>query len=245
MASSWTPGDLENGPIDRGYFVTLPDSQPDSEGEGIRASNAYLENGKGERVWLWLNDIQSNFNLAGTTAQSKGKRSFFPHNLTQPSLTLGGQTPNSYQYNRIAEFVRDFHKSILRDDNPLKLGVTAGGPVTIRPIIKGKRDSILVEGYVTSVRKGAERWINAPDYSFEFIISRVVKLLGLHDDPIRRIYYKNIMDILEDSQYGLHFEEGGAIDYSAEEGRLNNGPSPSPAGDDSVEPPPVGHPIGE
>lgn len=215
MAKSWTP-DADRGfggRIDKGYFVKSPDVSPDQRGESSRRSNAYLRDSDDNRVWMWVNDINANFAMSGSTAQSKKLRSYFPHNFAQPSITLSGQTPNQYQYNRLAEFVRKCHaQSVLNsNENTIRLVVLAGGEETKRPIVRGHRNSIYLDGYISNMPRRAERFINAPEFQFEFIITKANKFLGLNDQAINRIKIESIIDVITDPQSGYVFEEGGAL----------------------------------
>jgi hypothetical protein len=151
-------------------------------------------------------------------------------------MAVGGQTPNSYQYQRIGEFVRDFHLDTITTDNTLRLAIAAGGPTNNRTI-KGRRDGILVDGYIDHVGRGAERWVNAPDYQFNFIVTRALKLLTLEDHYVDRLVYNDIFRILTFDRYGYRFEEGG--EYDPHDGSTS--PSdPSPGRPDS--PPELGPP---
>jgi hypothetical protein len=212
MAGSWTPKGDEFARIDRGYVVKTPDFRPDAGGEAINGANAYLEDLDGNRVWLWVNDISSDFSMVGSTGQSKKRRTFFPHNFAQPSVNISGQTPNQYQYNRLAEFVRKSQTDvILHDQRVLKFRCIATPENTIRPIVKGGFQSIALDGYVKAMPRLAERWVNAPPYSFDFIVTYAIKLLELDDTPVRRVKFKSILSIIKHP--GTYtFEEGGVYD---------------------------------
>ena len=212
MARSWTPGSSEFGRIDRGFVVNKPNFKPDEGGEARNHANAYLEDQDKNRVYMWVNDLRSDFSMAGTYAQSKKRRSFFPHNFVQPSMTISGQTPNQYQYNRIAEFVRKSQREVVQNDRRvLKFRCIATAEDTVRPIIKGSHQSISIDGYVQSMPRLAERWVNAPTFSFAFIVTYADKLLGLDDQIVRRVKFKSILDVIKNpGKY--KFEEGGVYD---------------------------------
>lgn len=210
MASSWVPeARNEFGRIDKGYRVKAPDLKPDSNGDSRNKANAYLQNRSGERVWMWVNGVTSDFAMAGTTAQSKKRRSFFPHNFTQPVMTISCQNPNQFQAARLAEFIRLEHKKcILNEQHFLTLAILAGGEATKKPIVKGHHDRIVVDGYVQEIQRGSERFINAPDTQFTFIITRAHNFLGLHDQTVRIVKFKSILDVIT-KPGEFTFEKGG------------------------------------
>jgi hypothetical protein len=217
MASSWNPNSQQGGPhlpFDRGFWATRPNFPPDNKGESRNGSNAFLENGRGERVYMWVNEVTANFALSGTTAQSAKRRSFYPHNLAQPSITVGGQTPNTYEYNRLSAFIRDGHLKQVAgkgdDEGVFALRVYAGGKNTTRDIQRGRRKQISVDGYIQNAAAGATRFINAPPFQFTFIITRAYKFLSLDDDPVAQFRLKQILDLLEEQKVedkGLFIEK--------------------------------------
>ncbi len=211
MASSWKPGASDNIPDLRtgGFWVTHPQLRPeDDKGRSMNKSNAYLENVKGERVWLWINDITSDFAMSGTTAQSHKRREFFAHNFTQPSLNINCQTPNSYEYNRLGAFIRDAQlKGLSHQGNVLKLRVAPGG-YEAKKNVKGTHRGIYVDGYIINSVRGAERWVNAPDFQFSFVISHAHNFLGLQDQDVKSQQLRTIMGIINDPSLKWDWENG-------------------------------------
>lgn len=88
-------------PLRRGYGVDVFNRDPSD----LKPSARFI-NVKGETLDFWIEEIEAKFDMAGTTAQSQKVRQFFPHNMVQPSVTIRGRAPNSYQFNRLAAFVR-------------------------------------------------------------------------------------------------------------------------------------------
>lgn len=222
--------------------MVRPFLRPDASGHSINGSNAFLErtnpsSGQGERVYLWVNEVTANFELAGTMAQSKRKRSFFAHNFVQPSLTIAGQTPNSFQYNRLAMFIRQ---------NQLDATRLESGSVTdfLRFVIwkkgasakrghRGAHRPIDIEGYVKTISAGAERFVNAPDYGFEFIITRANNFLGLQDEVILRTKLMSLTQIIKSKDYGFAFEKAPKpinSDFGETDGDFTIHPSPNTPG---------------
>lgn len=155
-----------------------------------------------DEVKLWVQEISADFSLAATTAQGPLKRDLYPHNFVQPSYTFSCQSPNQEHRARVAEFVRRSQLRSLQGLGLLRIYVPAAGldrmtlttsnhnnktkKATTRRIVrnqKGARSQLALEGYIQSIPRGDERFVNAPDFQFNFIVSR--SLAGpFQDDPI-------------------------------------------------------------
>lgn len=213
MAQSWRPGpkfdDLtvqRSTPNRQLSGTTKPEFSPDRNGEPIHRSNAFLDDGSGNRVYLWVDDMGASFNISGSTAQSYNQRAFYPHNLGQLMLTVHGQTPNESEYGRVAEFVRHSHKKAVTNGQFFRLVIAEGGhnpdvanpPTTTRDQqvhgVKGRHEAVDVDGYVLSIDRKHERFVNAPEWEFQFVILRSKGFLGLKDDVIQQ---KNLITILQ------------------------------------------------
>lgn len=240
MASSWKPNasddapDIRTGP----YWVTHPQLPPeDARGGRLNNTNAFLENVKGERVWLWINDITSDFAMSGTTAQSRNRREFFAHNFTQPSLNINCQTPNSYEYNRLGAFIRDAQlKGLSHQGQVLKFRVAPGGYSANKNnvgsyTVKGKHEGLYVDGYILNAGRGAERWVNAPDYQFSFVISHAHNFLGLHDQDVQSMKLRTILNLVNDPRLKWDWENGKPP-------KGGNGKKQQDGGDNDPAPPP-------
>lgn len=204
MASSWTPSAAEV-PINRGDFVGLPKMDPDDKGRSTRGTNAYLANAKDQRVYMWVNGINADFGLSGDTAQSRKRRTFFPHNFNQPTVTISGQTPNVFQQNRLMFFIRDAQKRGLIDrTNILRFRLLPGGKDTRRRIQRGRHNGIALDGYINAVEVGAERFVTAGDYQLQFTVTRAFNFLGMADDVITGIQLKSFLQNI----VGMKFTKG-------------------------------------
>lgn len=191
MARSWTPGagDVPN-PLTQGYFVTTPATAPDVDGKLANGANAFLEDSRGNRIGMWVNDISADFSLAGSTAQGPTRRDFYPHNFTQPSVKIKGQTTNNYEYNRLAEFIRHTHRDALSvSSDGVIVSFVLLTPDSVRqparPIMRGRHRTVELTGFVRASKRGATRFVTAQDYELEFVVLAANRLLGLEDDIIR------------------------------------------------------------
>src|SRR5262245_5426804 len=79
---------------DQGYGPNVGVIHPDKL-NGMRGGLASLRDAStGEYVDLWAYDIVTNISLAGSTAQSRGRRAFYAHNFVQTSYTVSCQAPS-------------------------------------------------------------------------------------------------------------------------------------------------------
>lgn len=219
MAIAWSPdgeNDSKNTPVrGGGFWVTHPQIKlEDDRGEPINGANAYLENAKAERIGLWINSVQADFAATGSTAQSRTGRDFYHHNFQQPTMILGGQTPNSAEYNRLGAFIRDSHKlGLTHQGQVLRLRVDKGGKNTVRGNMRGQRNHIDVDGYILNATRGAERFVNAPDYEFSFVITKAREFLDLQDRDADPIKLMTIMGILRSADVPFVWEDGEVPKY--------------------------------
>lgn len=229
MAKSWTPGTDVEQPIDRGYAIKRPNLSPDRAGQPQKDANAYFENGNGERVFMWVSDVEAQFAMTGSTAQSRAYRRFYPHNFAQPTCTISGQCPNQYEMGRLAEFIRDSQLLQLEDNPLLKFRLFTQGKDTARPLQKGKHRRISISGYVLNVPRTAERWVNAPEYRLEFAIAKAEHFLGLQDQVVSRVRLSNILDALQHGNYVKSAKEfHHSRDKRKDKGSTNDDGQPLP-----------------
>ena len=195
------------GPIDQGYFVSPSSIDPNkSLAEQGVLTNEILgdynvepsDNSKNntpitlslpgdtDYISLYVENIGMDFQLSGSYAQSMLVRQFFTRNFVQPSIIVQGTMSNSFQYQRLAEFVRASHFSCLFPANAnlnaadmfvgLSIPHKTYGPITDD---KGNKYGLPYRshlghhyrGYITNITRGAEKFKNAPEYTFEFVVA--------------------------------------------------------------------------
>lgn len=159
------------------------------------AANAEMVNQLGEVIRLWVEDFEAEFTVAGTTAQSRKVRQFFPRNFVQPSVRLTCIAPTQLDYLRFSEFVRSSHIYALegqeykaqfnagtvrefRNDRGLFIPTVLlrlrdktpeGFKKSVRS--KGGHRPWALEGYIRNMTAGAERFVYAPRFQFDFTIA--------------------------------------------------------------------------
>jgi hypothetical protein len=192
------------GDINRGYAVQQYNQNP---GPSIDPSDpAILMNGQtssaqftdqdGDTLDLWLTTAQMSFQVQGAFSQSARLREFFPKNLVQAKWILQGICPNSFQYQRLAQFVRKSQLAVLNQSSLganqlLRLDIfgTTNKQVYVyngkfyatspNPRAKkftfnvGKQPhapQIAMYGYVPNSKRGAQKFVFAPTYQMEFMV---------------------------------------------------------------------------
>lgn len=195
-------------PFTRGWQVDRP-----VRSTTLGASNATLLSGVDPEtdvngtsgIKLWVNNVQSTFGISGQTAQSRMRRTFFPHNLAQTNYQVTGQCPSQAEYGRLTEFVRYAQVSTLTSETLMRLLIPASGIVATRNL-KGRRKGVDLIGYVTDMPREHERHVMAPNYTFEFTISRSLGDL-FQDEAVKVAYIKSWNDIFENPHFQAQFIE--------------------------------------
>jgi hypothetical protein len=203
MPASWTPntvlGTQGFTPITSGTGVASPNMPPDLNGQLANGANALLQTGAFANG-LWIHTVQSDFTLDGEFVQAALVRDWYPHNLGVPMLKFSGQTPNNYEKNRLAQFVRQSHIWAVRDatdsgTETLQLTMAASvGWENDYPVggHKGPHGIIDIKGYIDGFQFGADRFKTAYEYTFDFVIVKTLHWLGLEDELATQIPLSNI-----------------------------------------------------
>lgn len=193
-------------PFDQGDWIRRPD-RPETHARTnatlLSGVNPQTDLAGSNSIDLWVAGVTSSFGIAGSFAQSRHRRSFFARNLAQVAFVIEGQAPNQYEFGRLAEFVRTAQMDVLLRSTQMRLTIPGGGTPAKRNM-KGVRRAIDVIGYIEGFDRAHERWVNAPDYQFSFVISR--SLSGLfRDEPVRVPYLRSWADIFKDPKFQAQF----------------------------------------
>jgi hypothetical protein len=213
MATPWQynyPG--ERKPVvttDTGYHVDLPNQPNRNYRADEHNYTAYIEaelDGATQRRHIWVHDIQMNFEAAGSYAQSAAFRAYYPRNFVQPKVGITGQTASQADYASLCEFIRRSQLQSLRYEgatstydptlNTVTLVIPEGGPGHPGHNHLGH----YLNGHIARIERTSERWINAPEFQFEFIVTTAsagIYETGTSDpsgiDAITRIMKPNIV----------------------------------------------------
>jgi hypothetical protein len=121
---------------------------------------------------LLISDFQTGFQLVGSTAQSVRTRSYFAHNIAQPSFVVTCQFRDQERYGKLIELIRIGQLDLT---SSMRLYVAPyNSPNKTGTRMRGDHTGIYAEGYVKSVKRRHERFVNSPELRFEFIVERVI-----------------------------------------------------------------------
>lgn len=184
--------------IDTGYDTLFHSGAASYKGRNARLTNPFSES-----IPLIIEEIETSFQMGGTTAQSAELRQFYPRNFVQPTLTVRGRMPNGFQYNRLASFVRvaqiaALGKRFLRHSGTVRTSKSGTYIPTMLFTVNGSDDKLharkrhwkgphkplRLEGYVKTIQAGAEHHNQAPPFEFEFVAahSHFSGSVGIYSD---------------------------------------------------------------
>lgn len=215
------PGPLDIYPL-QNRVSTGHDAEtvPRSHYPGLaKQANGKMWNQLNQWVYLWIEEIEADFGLSGSYAQSRTKRQFYPHNIIQPSVKVTATFPSQHAANLFSAFVHTSHHYALRGVELRERVIPArnrpGDSSTLVPTVKfllnggnsrfngsktskGNHRPWLLEGYIKTVDAGAERFDYAPTRQFEFTIAESVqsKNIGIwNDEAVQGSTLASWMDI--------------------------------------------------
>jgi len=164
--------------IKKGHGV----KENDQKAPGLH--NAQFINQDNQVLEFYVTDLSMTSSNAWSVAQSRNVQQFFPYNFVQPTLQIKGISRNSYQFNRMSNFVRQSHNLALNGSgSPLvtfSLSPTAGKfsssqegfPYNGRTV-KGKHAKWFARGYIDNIMAGGRKENHAPEFEIVFTIARV------------------------------------------------------------------------
>jgi hypothetical protein len=142
---------------------------------------------------MWVFDVSVDFGLSGSTAQSSGTRSFFPRNLTQPSIHISVQCPTQRHMAELAEFVRTTQKFMWQ---PITLEIKSRAPdASTGRNLRGPHSPIKATGYVKSIQREHNANEPSPEVTFDFLVEQLFSPWVDELAPVRRL--KTWHDIIE------------------------------------------------
>lgn len=155
---------------DTGYDVNAVKINQKRREAAEGAFNARLHDG----TWyvdFYVTQIGIGISLAGSTAQSRFTRDFYPHNMVMPSFVVEGVCLNQEDYGVLVEFVHQAQQKGVYDGTLLQLDVTGNGFKVAHPIMRGSHKPIHAQGFVRNMPRKHERFVYAPTFNFSFIVS--------------------------------------------------------------------------
>jgi hypothetical protein len=178
MATPWQynyPG--ETKPVvnpNQGYAVNFPDQPSRSYRADKDHFTIALVNDQNVTRHLWAHQISMNFELAGSYAQSASFRAFYPRNFVQPHIQISGQCASQADHASLIEFIRKCQLQAIRGaNNTTGLIIPQGSPeskITQQSGGRFEHQGHAFQGHILKADRTAERWVNAPEFQFEFLV---------------------------------------------------------------------------
>lgn len=152
-------------PVDRGWQVQTNGIKADSTNYTI-----FLENQDGQELYIFIHQIDAGYEMGGSYAQSARKRDWYPRSFTQARMTFTGRTASQAEYHKLVEFIRKTQDYSLRWRNESQ-DPTYGTVKLIMPASSRYKGHNL-RGHIPKIERISERFEFAPEFQFEFVISR-------------------------------------------------------------------------
>lgn len=197
----WDGSDSPSQPSinnNKGYDVTAVQFPEERRSQAYQTANATLSDGTA--YWpLFVNDVQIDIGLAGTTAQAQLTRDFYPHNMVMPSFTVQGQALDQRDYGDLCEFVHRAQLASVSGGLPLlQLWVNGMGingthgasdnAVTVQSKapnlasqdapnqkLRGFHKTLTCQGYINTMPRQHQKGVVSPTYSFTFVVAEMIK----------------------------------------------------------------------
>jgi len=188
----------------RGYDIDTGSKQATDKGANAWLSDDY----DNTHVLLIVTATVTDLSLAGSTAQSVLQRDFYARNFTQPTFQIQCIAPSQQQYGKIAEFIHKAQRNAVLHGSLMHFALPSGGLRNTaarersgsskgKRGMRGRRKGLSLFGYVASVQRNHRRHDPAPQFSFEFVISRM-QVGPFQDQPYRAYKIARWSDIVED-----------------------------------------------
>jgi hypothetical protein len=176
-------GDSNLAPIHTGYdqHIALRTGREGTYGQ----ANGTLNNNT--NTWpLFVTAVDIDFEVSGSTAQSRLTRDFYPHNFVQPVFQISGQSIDNVDYAQMCEFIRESQYDLVSNFQLNKLMqiyikqrgipggrttgpvVSFGGKTETNQIMRGSHKPILAQGVILSIPRQHQTGVWAPEWTFGF-----------------------------------------------------------------------------
>lgn len=188
--SNWNGGNRAAQPsadYGKGYDVITTDMQATDTG-----ANAWLrDSGDNTHVLLTVLSVETDLSLSGSEGQSQMQKDFYPKNFQQPSFSITCQARSQQDVGRVAEFVHKAQRNAVSQGALMTLIIPSGGlqktAASVRHQgMRGVRKGMQADGYVKSMPRTHKRHDPAPQFTFEFVVSRMH--VGVFQDQPYKVY---------------------------------------------------------
>lgn len=166
----------------KGYYNKLPNFSAETKGNAILHNRAVVDADPQHKMSIFCTAVSTGWNVIGSYGQTISNRAFYPQHLIQKPIVIEGVCANQYEYDKLVDFIQRHHETSLQssydlDTHPIEFKlfpyevetgkVDAGGNKIMRKI----HDKMRVEGYITNIKAGHQRFVNAPTFQLEMIVA--------------------------------------------------------------------------
>lgn len=118
---------------------------------------------------LWVMEYSQPHHLAGSDAQSKLYKHFYPRSYAPGNITVKGRVPDQEVYDNLAKYIRSHHELLM---DPRVSGASNLNSGTQLPLFSFgvPSEGIAVQGFIVNFEAGAKRWNVAPEFTFDFTV---------------------------------------------------------------------------
>lgn len=129
-----------------------------------------LPNGTVRQRKIWVMKIEQGHQLSGIAAQSAVTKHFYPRSYAPGQLTVSGRCRTEIEYQRLARFIRNHHRSIINSQytNFARTSLNAPG-YNLLLKLSIPDEGILIRGWVPNFSITKKGYFNpAPEYQMPF-----------------------------------------------------------------------------
>lgn len=183
-----------------GYDATATSISSDNWKSLLNHANANFCNAE-YYVPLFVNAVQIDLGISGSTAQAHRTRDFYPHNITIPSFTISGQCYSTAHYGALTEYIHMAQHHALTHNNGTpdlvqfylssSVGTAPEGGRTSGPHVAltlngtttkaynqkivGGHSEIMCLGYISTIARTHATGEHRPSWQAEFIVVQMLR----------------------------------------------------------------------
>lgn len=140
---------------------------------GHNCSLYYEADGKPDAFALWVMGVEQTHNLTGTSAQSKGKKMFYPRAYAPGDLSVKGRVRDEAELQRLALFIRKHQRNLINtpfDERFARIHTDNPGYKRLMRI-SIPTEGIAIRGWIDSFSVAKKGYKNvAPEFTFDFFV---------------------------------------------------------------------------
>lgn len=115
---------------------------------------------------MWVMEYSQTHALAGTSAQSKMFKHYYPKSYSPGNVSVIGRVRTQSDYNNLGTYIRNFHITLMNSSGRSNAG-SKQLPLMML-FING--EGLNIQGIPASFQAGAKRFNVAPEFRFDFMV---------------------------------------------------------------------------